>query len=244
MKKFRVEDPFWDLFPEARIGVVVCRGVDNTDPDREKYANIIASAQIEAMKYLPDPEFSQNEVVQVWREAFQQFKTKKGARSSVEALLKRAQKGNPLNPINPLVDLYNAISLWYALPCGGEDIDTFEGDLRLTLAHGDEAFVTLGTEISEPPFPGEVVYKDDAGAVCRCLNWREAVRTMLTEHTQNAFLCLEMVDGKRLDDLTDAVESLAAQVSFHLGGQCQTAILDVKNPEIEIDPSHYPKMEP
>ena len=33
---------------------------------------------------------------------------------------------------------------------------------------------------------GEVVYKDNAGAICRCFNWREAVRTMLQDHTKNA----------------------------------------------------------
>ncbi|MER2139103.1 MAG: methylenetetrahydrofolate reductase, partial [Succiniclasticum sp.] len=25
---------------------------------------------------------------------------------------------------------------------------------------------------SEPPSPGEVIYRDDFGAVCRCWNWR------------------------------------------------------------------------
>jgi len=35
------------------------------------------------------------------------------------------------------------------LPCGGEDIDTFVGDIRLTKAVGNENFVTLGTYKSE-----------------------------------------------------------------------------------------------
>ena len=83
-------------------------------------------------------------------------------------------KGGEIGPINPLVDIYNGLSLKYGIPVGGEDIDKFEGNVRLTLASGDEEFMTLGSEKSEPPSPGEIVYKDDAGAICRCFNWREA----------------------------------------------------------------------
>ncbi|HCD72205.1 MAG TPA: hypothetical protein DEQ04_06605 [Thermovirga lienii] len=40
-------------------------------------------------------------------------------------MLKRISKGEHIGTINPLVDIYNSISLRYALPCGGEDIDKF-----------------------------------------------------------------------------------------------------------------------
>jgi DNA/RNA-binding domain of Phe-tRNA-synthetase-like protein len=82
-------------------------------------------------------------VIAVWREAFRKFKTRKGARASIEALLKRVQNGGRIGNINPLVDIYNSISLKYGLPCGGEDMDTFSGDLRLTTADGSEPFVPL-----------------------------------------------------------------------------------------------------
>jgi DNA/RNA-binding domain of Phe-tRNA-synthetase-like protein len=48
--------------------------------------------------------------------------------------------------INPLVDIYNGISLQFALPCGMEDIDTFKGDLRLTVTNGGDPFLALGDE--------------------------------------------------------------------------------------------------
>ena len=112
-------------------------------------------------------------------------------------LLKRVENGRGVGSINPLVDIYNAVSLTWGLPCGGEDLDTFQGDLLLCTADGTEPFRALGDEEDEPPFPGEIVYKDDAGAVCRCWNWRDGQRTMLTENTKNAFLILECVDPAR-----------------------------------------------
>jgi DNA/RNA-binding domain of Phe-tRNA-synthetase-like protein len=235
MKKFVIEDDFWSLFPSARIGVVVCYGIDNSIKDKEKYKETLLEAEKEALKYLQNEEFSSNEVIKVWREAFQKFKTKKGARSSIEALLKRIHNGNHLGTINPLVDIYNCISLRYALPCGGEDINTFASDIRLTKAVGNEEFVTLGTDKSEPPYEGEIIYKDNEGAICRCWNWREAVRTMLTENTTNAFLCIELIDESRFIEFQEALKELAKAVQDNLGGTSKTSILDINNKELTIE---------
>jgi DNA/RNA-binding domain of Phe-tRNA-synthetase-like protein len=237
MKKFVIEDDFWSIFPNAKIGVVICHGIDNTIKDNETYMEMILNSEKEALKYLQNSEFSSNEVIKVWREAFQKFKTKKGARSSIEALLKRIHNGNHLGTINPLVDIYNSISLKYALPCGGEDIDTFVGDMRLTKADGNENFITLGTDKSEPPYEGEIIYKDNEGAICRCWNWRESVRTMLTETTKNAFLCIELVDEKRTEEFENALKDLEKIVEDNLGGTCKVSILDINNKEVPIEPS-------
>lgn len=237
MKKFVIEDDFWSIFPNAKIGVVICHGIDNTIKDNETYMEMILNSEKEALKYLQNSEFSSNEVIKVWREAFQKFKTKKGARSSIEALLKRIHNGNHLGTINPLVDIYNSISLKYALPCGGEDIDTFVGDMRLTKADGNENFITLGTDKSEPPYEGEIIYKDNEGAICRCWNWRESVRTMLTETTKNAFLCIELVDEKRTVEFENALKDLEKIVEDNLGGTCKVSILDINNKEVPIEPS-------
>ncbi|MBX4263552.1 B3/B4 domain-containing protein [Clostridium estertheticum] len=235
MKNFVIEDDFWGLFPNAKIGVVICHGIDNTIENKERYLDMILRSEKEALKYLENEEFSSNEVIKIWRESFQKFKTKKGARSSIEALLKRIDKGNHIGNINPLVDIYNSISLRYALPCGGEDIDTFVGDIRLTKAVGNEKFITLGTDKSEPPYEGEIIYKDNAGAICRCWNWRESVRTMLTENTRNAFLCIELTDEKRQVEFEDALKELERLIKNNLGGETQISILDANNKNMQID---------
>ncbi len=235
MKMFIIEEPFWKIFPNAKIGIVLIRGIDNQIKETEKYEALLASAEQEVGKYFTEAEFSNNSVIKVWRDAFQKFKTKKGARSSIEALLKRVNNGNHIGTINPLVDIYNAISLKYALPCGGEDLETFVGDVKLTLADGTEPFVTLGSEESAPPYEGEIVYKDDAGAICRCWNWRESVRTMLTEKTQNAFLCIELVDETRENELVNALKELAENAKSHLGGDYTITILNREKSSLVLE---------
>ncbi|WP_138329664.1 B3/B4 domain-containing protein [Clostridium perfringens] len=234
MKKFIIEDDFWELFPNAKIGIITCNGINNTIKDENQYQDMLSQGEKEALTHLPNEEFSSNEVIKVWRDAFKKFKTKKGARSSIEALLKRVSTGKGLGTINPLVDIYNFISLKYAMPCGGEDMDKFIGDIRLTKATGDESFITLGSDKSEPPYEGEIVYKDDEGAICRCWNWRESVRTMLTEDTKNAFLCIELVDENREKDFENALKELSQLVEENLGGKSEISILHINNKEAII----------
>lgn len=224
--KFSVENDFWDLFPHTKIGIVIAYDIDNQIKKDVNYEALLIQGMNEANYHLESEVFTDNAVVSVWRDAYRQFKTKKGARASIEAMLKRVQNGKGVGSINPLVDIYNYISLKYGLPCGGEDIDQFSGVVRLTLAEGDEAFVTLGNDKNEAPYEGEVVYKDDAGAICRCWNWRESARTMLTEKTTNAFLCLELIQPERVNEFNQALLELKKMVEAYLGGSVVMHIVD------------------
>ncbi len=239
MNRFIIEKSFWDLFPDAEIGVVLAKGIDNTETGREavraEILELLNQSNLEAKKFLTEAVFSENRVISVWRDAYRQFKTKKGARCSIEALLKRVEKGNEVGRINPLVDLYNAVSLQYGLPCGGEDLDKFQGNLRLTVTTGNDPFLALGEEEFDNTLPGEVCYLDDAGAVCRCWNWRDGLRTALTENTKNAILVIESVDLARSEDLKAALDTLAARTIAYLGGRTEVTILNRSNPEIALD---------
>lgn len=239
MSKFMIEESFWELFPEAEIGIVLAKGIDNTEEHAEavrpELIELLEKSNRDAKKFLTEEVFSENKVISVWRDAYKKFKTKKGVRCSIEALLKRIEKGNDVSCINPLVDIYNAVSLQYGIPCGGEDIDTFAGNLRLTRSEaGGEPFLALGDEEFDHTLPGEICYLDDEGAVCRCWNWRDGQRTMLTEDTKNAFLIIESVDPSRSEDLKAAIEALAAWTEQYLGGTTELHILNRENREAEL----------
>ena len=234
MTKFIIEKDFWELFPDTQIGIVLAKGIDNTGESSAEVKDMLAKANQESGKFLQEPVFSENPVVSVWRQAYRKFKTKKGARSSIENLMKRVEKGKEVGSINPLVDIYNTMSLTYGLPAGGEDIDSFAGNLRLTQAQGGEKFIALGDEEPDNALAGEIAYLDDEGAVCRCWNWRDGQRTMLTENTKNAFLIIECVDASRTDELRQAIEKLAELTVAHLGGRAEVAIMTKENPELSL----------
>ncbi|MFF9864596.1 MULTISPECIES: B3/4 domain-containing protein [unclassified Streptomyces] len=132
--------------------------------------------------------------IAAWRTAYGAFGAKPSrTRNSAEALARRALADGGLPRINLLVDAYNAISVAHLIPVGGEDLDRIRGGMRLVRATGEEPFATAagGEEVTERPEPGEVVWCDDEGVTCRRWNWRQGVRTRLTERSVNALFLLE-----------------------------------------------------
>ncbi len=228
MQTVTVDKNFWELFPEAQLYTLVVNNIDNHARDLTLYQELLKEAFKESEKFLVEDDFKENFVISEWRAIFTQFKKKKGARSSIEALLKRVAQGKELEPINPLVDIYNSISLRYGVPCGGEDLDKINGDLHLGLAKGGEDFYPLGAQKSEPALAQELIYYDFDGAICRSLNWREAQRTMLTEETTNAILVIEAVTPSQQERAREAIQELQAKIKDILGVEGEIQIVSNK----------------
>lgn len=232
LTRLTVSPKFWQLFPEASISVVVAKGVDNhTAADTQK---LLAKANQNAVKWLPEEAIGQNPVVQDWRQAYHQFKTKRGARSSVENLLKRAKQGKGVGSINPIVDLYNIVSLTWAFPLGGQDMDLLQGQLALTIAQGGEHFFPIGEDSAEEALPGEVIYQDEESVVCRCWNWRDSDRVAISEDSQNIIFYLENVNPKRQADQNQAVQLLQHLLQKYLGVQTQAYLVNQDNSALDF----------
>ena len=239
-KEFILDEEFIRLFPDVAIGVLVAGGIRKAEETREEEAAeiraFLESANREAKKFLTSEVISENKIPAIWRAAYKKFPTKKGARCSIEALLKRVLHDNPVSSIAPTVDITNGISLKYGFPIGAENIDAFCGDLHLGVMKGGEAFLPLGADETDPPLAGEVAYYDEEGVVCRCWNWRDGERTALTDESGKAFLIIESVDPARADDLEAAVDQLADMVQRYLGADIfAKQIITRDNPTMVID---------
>ncbi|WP_155731500.1 B3/4 domain-containing protein [Streptobacillus moniliformis] len=230
--KFIAEESYWNLFPNSKLGIVLIEDMNNGGESSKEIKEALMASNEEAKKYFIKDNFSENPVISVWREAYQKFKTKKGVRSSIEALLKRVEKGNEVSSINPLVDIYNTISLKYGMPCGAEDSDTFKGILRLGITEGNDEFYLISEDKNSPTLQGELCYRDDEGAVCRCFNWRDGKRTMVTDKTKNAFLIIELIDNEREKELNDALNEIAENIEKYLMAKTKIVILSKDNREI------------
>ena len=124
--------------------------------------------------------------------------------------------------IDRLTDIYNAISVRYLLPVGGEDLARYRGPARLTRAAGDEPFDTVrdGEPVTGHPESGEVIWRDDAGVTCRCWNWRQCVRTRITLETTSAMFILDGLAELGPDGLASAGRDLAGQLAeLHPGAR-------------------------
>ena len=231
MKRFVIENEVFEMFPHLEIGVLSFKNVNNSGTGK---THMLETACKSLCERLASEDSKTAEYIKEYSLAMKKFKTKKGARCSIEALLKRAEKGNPVSSINTLVDIYNAVSLRFALPCGAEDIDTFAGDLHLTITEGNDSFYLIGDTEPSPTLKGELCYKDDIGAVCRCFNWRDGERTMITDKTKNAFIVIELLAPEREEDLRNALKMLEEKCQKYLNGDVKTAMLTIDNAELEL----------
>ncbi|PKA45076.1 B3/B4 domain-containing protein [Rhizobium sullae] len=146
-----------------------------------------------------------------WADAYVRFGSKpKRTPCSAQALRRRVLKDGSIPSINPIVDLYNAVSLKYAIPVGGENYDAYLGRPLLTVADGSETFETVmnGEAVIENPLPGEVIWRDDAGATCRRWNWRQGTRTRLDAAAGRMWFVLESLETMPDDALAEASDML------------------------------------
>lgn len=146
-----------------------------------------------------------------WADAYQRFGAKPNRTPcSAQALRKRVLKDGNMPSINPVVDLYNAVSLRYAIPVGGENAEAYVGHPFLTLADGAEVFDTVmnGEAAIEHPEPGEVIWRDEVGVTCRRWNWRQGVRTRLENQHGRMWFVLESLDTMPQQALDDAASML------------------------------------
>jgi DNA/RNA-binding domain of Phe-tRNA-synthetase-like protein len=139
---------------------------------------------------------------------------------SAEALRKRVLRDGAMPAIDPVVDLYNAISIRYALPVGGENIAAYAGTPRLVIADGSERFDTVkeGEVVYESPEPGEVIWRDDEGVTCRRWNWRQGVRTRLDASARQMWFILESLPAMPLTALQQASDELISGLQQMMPG--------------------------
>lgn len=227
--KFKVESEIFQKFPGIRIGVIVVLGMDNTRGKR-KIAQLLEEEQKKKKKDLTKADLKELPKIAVWRQIYQKFGSKPGEyHSSIEALLKRVIAGNPLPNINPLVDLYNYISLKHLVPVGAEDLDKVKGDIVLDFAKGDEKGCYIGSLDNSSCYPKEVIYKDELGFICRRWNWREAERTKITGESKNAVVVIEANSVVTDRELLLALGEMASLIKEFLKAKVEIKVIDTEN---------------
>jgi hypothetical protein len=125
--------------------------------------------------------------------------------------MQRLRRDGQLPSINPVVDIYNAVSVSFAIPVGGENIAAYVSAPVLACADGSEGFDTSrdGAPFLEAVPSGEVVWKDNRGVTCRRWNWRQGLRTRIDTTTTQMWFVLERLEPMPMDALREAGRSLS-----------------------------------
>ncbi len=229
--KFIITDEVFEKYPDAVVGVIVVKNIDNKGENNE-IIEALRSEESKIKRELDLENLAEYDFIKSWREAYKKFGEKKD-RASSEALIRRVLKGDEIPHINRLVDIYNYISIKYRIPVGGEDLDKIKGDIFLKISNGSEKFNIIGSREERPPFEGEVVYADEDKVICRKWNWRESDDTKLTEETKNAFLVIDSISP--FSSMKEALEEFESMVKKFCNAQTSVFVLDKNNRMVEFD---------
>lgn len=222
-KKFTISEKIFNDFPSLKLGILKVENINNTGNNPEITKNL---KRAESNFKIPEP-IETFPKIKIWREIYQKFGTNpKKYPSSIESLSKRVLSGHSLPNINKLVDIYNTISLEFIFPVGAEDLDKTQGSICLKKATGEESCQVWGHDKPQNCKPGEIIYSDDFGPICRRFNWREVERCCIYESTKNAILVIENPDPKFEPDFQNALEKLQNYVEKFFGGTCEKFVLD------------------
>ena len=175
---YRVAAEVFAKYPGYVRGVVLAFGLTNGPSSEELVADLRATEE-GLRETLALAGLAEHPHIRSWREAFRAFGAKPGDfRSSIEAMTRRARRGEPLPSINALVDIGNVVSLRYLVPAGAHAIDDVTEDLALRPATGKEQFVALGADVIEHPDPGEIIFAEGNIVLTRRWTWRQGRRTL------------------------------------------------------------------
>lgn len=207
-----------ERFPTYHGLVLIAHNLTN-GPSDARSLSLLRGAEQQARHLFAATPPAEHPHLAAWREAYRAFGVKpQKMMNSAEALISRTLKGSELPAVNRLVDAYNAVSVQFTVPCGGEDLAHVVGGVTLKFAEGTEPFETVkdGQTVIDFPQRGEVVWADQAGVTCRAWNWRQGTRTRLTESTTQAYFLFDALwpmTAQELSQVSDRLEGLLGELS-------------------------------
>jgi lysyl-tRNA synthetase class 2 len=238
--RIAIDEALFQAFPGYVRHVVVAEGLDNAAgaealPELEAQLRA-AEAAVRADEGYAD--LKAHPRLASWRDAFAAFQVNPNkCPPSICNLIKRTRSGTALPFINPLVCVFNVVSLRHCLPAGGDDLDKVVGGIRLGYATGSESYTPLGQpEARETPNPGEVILVDTGNqdVFCRAWCWRNGHPSRIEPGTRRVAINLDALAPVDAAEGLAAAELTAQLVARFCGGTSRIHRLDPARPAIEI----------
>lgn len=229
---YTVSADIFQRFPGYVRGVVVAHDVVNrAAPD--ELIRTLRDAEASVRGRLRIEQLAEHPRVKSWRDAYRAFGAKPSEfRASVEALVRRVLRNEPLPSINALVDIGNLVSLRHLVPAGGHAIDVLTGDIALRLATGSEVFVPFGSDQTEHPLPGEVVFVEGDTVLTRRWTWRQANHTLTRLETRAIVFNVDGLPPVSPAEVEEACRGITELVGRFCGGRMRQGLLCEETPRI------------
>ncbi|MGJ7923247.1 B3/B4 domain-containing protein [Neobacillus sp. LXY-4] len=152
------------------------------------------------------------EGIREWREIFKKAgKDPNRYRHSAEALYRRVQKQNYLQPVHSAIDLNNFFSLEYQVPIGIYDAEKITGDVTIRIGGDNEVY--LGLNGRENSVHNLIISADGEGPFGS--PFVDSVRTSVTTATTHALQIVYLrpsLETKKANELIESLMKMFIQI--------------------------------
>lgn len=235
--RFTIEPEIFAKFPGMKIVTAVASAIQ--PPGAEGLSGIDACAaaawQFAGQEVAKHGNAQSHPHIKPWGERMREAGApRKHFPSSIEALARRAGKGDQRIKINPLVDFYNAVSLQYLVPAGGFDIDALQSDLSLRLSRQGDAFTALDSSEAVAVPAGEVSYADGAEIITRHFVWKQSRHALLAPESKNVVFVSEILGDLPAEMAETVGRAFKDGLARFFALEARVAILDEQNTSLEL----------
>lgn len=234
--KFIIEKEVIEKYPDLIIYIPIIKGFDNTKGREESVKLLRECEAILRGRFRSVEELLEDRYISPYFDMFRSFGANpKKIKPTHFALAKRVLEGMELPDINPIVNIYNALSIKYLTPYGGEDLETVYGDFRLKFSEGNEHWKGIGKELGINPPKGSLIWVDDFDVSTVALNWRQCERTKLRETSNSGYFIMDGFESVNDENIRTGASELVGIVMKLCGGKSEVIKLTSTNPSVEVD---------
>ena len=221
-KYLTFSDEFKSTYSSAVAGVAVIRGInvqlksDGLEQLKETELRNLSQMQVSEIDQTPE--------IASYKRMYKEMGVSWGSRkSSPAALLRRLAQGKGLYTINTCVDAYNLVVMKYRVSAGAFDMDQMKFPVKLNIAKGGEKALYIGDKEETMIKKGEVCYFDQIGPYNLDYNYRDAIRTSVTEKTRNIIINTEGVYNISRHQVEKSLKETIDNIIKYCGGKLITA---------------------
>lgn len=190
--KFSIHPQVLKQLPEIKLGFLVIHNI-NIEQNATKMAKKLEKAIQDARKKYSPEDLENIKDIKEWHKYLEKAGVDwKKHHVSIESILKRlVVDQKDIGSINPLVDLYNSISISTLTPMGAYNLDQTYGDLSLHFAQGKEIYHPLSGKNVEHCEEGELIFSDENESMCRYWVHKQSKTHRITPYTRNIIFRVE-----------------------------------------------------
>lgn len=209
---------FSQTYPSASIGFAVIKNirVKKTNPAFEKKRQQF----LKSIAGLTNQEITESKEIQSYHKMYKNMGVDwHSRRPGPEALLRRFSRNNDMPKINTCVDAYNLIVMKNRISVGAFDANQIKFPCQVRIAKGGEKALFIGEREETDMKPGEVCYFDKVSPYNMDYNYRDIIRTAVTEKTKNIWINTEGIYDITPKQVHESLEETIKIIQKICGGK-------------------------